>query len=109
MFEPSANEQFKPDKPYKGRAVLLSCEYLLTETAPQEFAETNAFRLLPEDNVATNPAVTFRAESFAPTEDFNPSDPPDVAQSGWQQPQQALAHEAKTGGRDCVSWRDRTR
>jgi len=74
-FEPSANEQFKPDKPYKGRVVLLNREYVLTETAPQEFAEANGFRLLPEDNVATNPAITFRVESFAPTEDFNPAKP----------------------------------
>jgi hypothetical protein len=74
-FEPPANGQFKPDKPYKGRVVLLNRETVLTETSPQEFAETNGFRLLPEDNVATNRAITFRAESFAPTDDFNPAKP----------------------------------
>jgi hypothetical protein len=74
-FEPSANGQFKPDKPYKGRVVLLNRETVLTETTPQEFAEANGFRLLPDDNVATNPTIIFRVESFAPTEDFNPAKP----------------------------------
>jgi hypothetical protein len=74
-FELPANGQFKPDKPYKGRVVLLNRETVLTETAPQEFAETNGFRLLPDDNVATNPVITFRVESFMPTDDFNPAKP----------------------------------
>jgi hypothetical protein len=70
-FEPAANGQFKPDKPYKGRVVLLNRETVLTETAPQEFAEAHGFRLLPEDNVATNPLITFRVASFVPTQDFD--------------------------------------
>jgi hypothetical protein len=74
-FEPSPNGQFKPKKPFKSRVVLLNRETVLTETTPQEFAEANGFRLLPEDNVATNLAITFRVESFAPTEDFNPAKP----------------------------------
>jgi hypothetical protein len=78
-FEPPANGQFKPDKPYKGRVVLLNRETVLTETAPQEFAEAHGFRLLPEDNVATNPAIAFRVENFVPTDDFNPAKPPDPA------------------------------
>jgi len=74
-FEPPADGQFKPDKPYKGRVVLFDREFVLTETAPTEFAKENGFRLLPEDNVAINPAITFRVEIFAPTEDFNPAKP----------------------------------
>lgn len=74
-FDPSANEQFKPDKPYKGRVVLLNRETVLTEDTPQLFAEANGFRLLPEDNVATNPMITFRVKRFEPTEDFNPTKP----------------------------------
>ena len=31
--------------------------------------------MLPEDNVGTNPAVTFRVESFEPTKDFTPTKP----------------------------------
>ena len=68
-FEPPANGQFIPDKPYFNR------ETVLTETAPQEFAEAHGFRLLPEDNVATNPLITFRVASFVPTQDFNPAKP----------------------------------
>jgi hypothetical protein len=59
-----------------GRVVLLNRETVLTEATPQEFANANGFRLLPEDNVATNPAITFRVGSFAPTEDFNPPNAP---------------------------------
>jgi hypothetical protein len=47
----------------------------LTEIAPQEFAEAHGFYLLPEGHVATNPAITFRVVSFAPTEDFVPARP----------------------------------
>ena len=54
-FEPPANGQFRPDRPYKGRVVLLNRETVLTEETPKEFAEANEFRFLPEDNVATIP------------------------------------------------------
>jgi len=42
-------------EPYKDRVVLLNRETVLTEETPKNFAEANEFRLLPEDNVATNP------------------------------------------------------
>jgi len=74
-FEPPANGQFRSDKAYKGRVVLLNRETVLTETAPAEFAQANGFRLLPEDNLATNPAITFRVASFTPTSDFTPAKP----------------------------------
>ena len=74
-FEPPANGQFRPDKPYKGRVVLLSRETVLTEETPKDFAEANEFRFLPEDNVATNPLISFRVRSFAPTDGYNPGKP----------------------------------
>jgi hypothetical protein len=74
-FEPSPNGQFKRDKPYKGRVVLLNRETVLTEDAPRDFAEANGFRLLPEDNVATNSLISFRVRSFAPSDDYNPGKP----------------------------------
>jgi hypothetical protein len=74
-FEPPANGQFKSDKPWKGRVVLLNRESVLTEDTPHEFAEANEFRFLPEDNVATNPIIPFRVRRFKPTEDFNPGKP----------------------------------
>jgi hypothetical protein len=74
-FDPAANADFEPEKPFKARVVLLNRETVLTETTPQEFAEAHDFRLLSEDNVATNPAVTFRVESFEPTDSFKPAKP----------------------------------
>jgi hypothetical protein len=74
-FEPPANGQFRPDRPYKGRVVLLNRETVLTEETPREFAEANEFRFLPEDNVATNPLISFRVKSFAPTDGYNPAKP----------------------------------
>jgi len=74
-FEPPADGRFKPDKPYKSRIVLLNRETVLCEATPQEFADANGFRLLPDDNVATNPGIDFRVESFVPTKDFDPGKP----------------------------------
>ena len=74
-FDPAANTEFKPEKPFKARVVLLNRETVLTESPPQEFAEAHGFRLLSEDNVATNPAVTFRVESFESTDGFKPAKP----------------------------------
>ena len=74
-FEPPVNGQFRPDKPYKSRVVLLNRETVLTEDTPKDFAEANAFRFLPEDNVATNPLISFRVRSFAPTDAYNPGKP----------------------------------
>jgi hypothetical protein len=74
-FDPASNPEFKPEKPFKARVVLLNRDTVLTESAPQEFVETHGFRMLAEDNVATNPALTFRVETFEPTETFKPSKP----------------------------------
>jgi hypothetical protein len=41
----------------------------------EAFAEANKFRRLPDDNVATNPAVRFRVETFEPSEGFQPRKP----------------------------------
>lgn len=55
--------------------MLLNRDTALTEATPQEFAETHGFRLIAEDNVAANPAIAFRVETFTPTEDFKPAKP----------------------------------
>jgi hypothetical protein len=73
-FEPPANGQFKPDKPYKGRVVLLNRETVLTETAPQEFAETNGFRLLPRTTSPPIPRSRFGSRVLRrPTTSIRPS------------------------------------
>jgi hypothetical protein len=74
-FEPSANTDFQPEKPFKARVVLLDRDTVLTEATPQEFADAHGFRMLVEDTVATNPSVGFRVESFEPTEGFRPAKP----------------------------------
>jgi hypothetical protein len=74
-FDPSSNPDFKPANEFKARVVLLNRDTVLTETAPQEFASAQSFRLLTEDNVAANPAIAFKVESFEPTETFKPTKP----------------------------------
>lgn len=54
-YDPAANPQFKTEKPFKTRVVLINRDSVLTEDTPQMFADANGFRLLVEDNVATNP------------------------------------------------------
>jgi hypothetical protein len=72
-FDPAANPEFKPEKDFKSRLVLLNRDIVLSENSPQEFAEANGFHLLAEDNVAVNPSLAFRVETFAPTDDFKPA------------------------------------
>jgi hypothetical protein len=71
-FDPASNPEFKPDKPFKARLVLLNRDTVLAEAAPQEVAEAYGFRMLAEDDMAVNPSIAFRVESFTPTETFNP-------------------------------------
>ena len=71
-FDPAANPEFKPEKEFKARLVLLNREVVLTENSPQEFSEANGFHLLAQDNVAVNPSLAFRVEIFTPTESFKP-------------------------------------
>jgi hypothetical protein len=71
-FDPAANPEFKPEKDFKARLVLLDRDVVLSENSPQEFSEANGFHLLAEDNVAVHPSLAFRVETFAPTESFKP-------------------------------------
>lgn len=42
-FDPSSNPDFKPEKDFKARVVLLNRDTVLTETSPQEFAAAQGF------------------------------------------------------------------
>jgi hypothetical protein len=66
-FDPAANPEFKPEKDFKARLVLLNRDTLLLEMPPLEFAEAQGLRLLAADNVAVNLSVPFRVETFTPT------------------------------------------
>jgi hypothetical protein len=74
-FEPSEHTRIRTEKDFKARVVLIDRESALTEETTSAFAEAHAFRMLEEDAVATNPAVHFRVESFAPGEGFQPRKP----------------------------------
>jgi len=68
-FDPAAQTDFKTEKSYKGRVILLNRESLLTEASPQGFAAAHRFLMLPADDIAFNPAVSFKIERFVPTKD----------------------------------------
>ena len=71
-FDPTTNPDFKSDRPFKARLVLINRETVLAEFTPAEFAEAHRFGVLNEDDVAVNPTVAFRVETFTPTEAFRP-------------------------------------
>jgi hypothetical protein len=71
-FDPSSNPEFKPEKDFKGRVVLLNRDMVLTEQTPQEFASAHDLHLFVEDSVAVNRAIPYRIEVFEPTESFKP-------------------------------------
>jgi hypothetical protein len=74
-FDPSSNPEFKPEKDFKARVVLLDRDVVLTEQTPQEFAAEHELHLFTEDNVAVNRTIRFRIETFEPTESFSPLRP----------------------------------
>ncbi|WP_156944901.1 hypothetical protein [Bradyrhizobium sp. Ec3.3] len=74
-FDPSANPEFKPEKDFKARLVLLNRDVVLTEQTPQEFATEHELHLFAEDSVAVNREIAFRVETFEPTEKFNRAKP----------------------------------
>jgi hypothetical protein len=74
-FAPSSNPNFKPERDYKGRVVLLNRDPLLIEQAPASFAEEHQFELLADDQIALNRLVAFKVETFEPREGFTPTRP----------------------------------
>jgi hypothetical protein len=74
-FDPSSNPEFKPEKDFKGRVVLLNREILLTEQTPQDFATEHKLHLFAEDGVAVNRTLRFKVEIFEPSESFTPTTP----------------------------------
>ena len=74
-FDPTSNSEFKPEKDFKGRVVLLNREVVLTEQTAEEFAAEHELHLFSEDNVAVNRTIHFKIETFEPTETFKPVKP----------------------------------
>lgn len=75
LYDAAANPKFHTSREYKGRVVLINRDSILTEDTPQAFAATHGFRFLMTDQIATNPALLFRVETFAPTDGFASTKP----------------------------------
>jgi hypothetical protein len=75
LFDPAANPEFKPEKDFKARVILLDRDILLTEQTPLAFAEEHGLHFFVEDGVAVNKAIQFKIEMFEPTESFKPARP----------------------------------
>jgi hypothetical protein len=74
-YDPAANPRIQTSRDFLARVMLINRDSILIEESPEAFAKANEFRMLADDNVATNPAVHFQVETFEPSEGFNPSKP----------------------------------
>ena len=74
-FDPESQPDFKSDKPFRSRVVLLNRDTHLSEDAPETLATRLAFRFLAEDQTAFNPNIVYQVETFAPTDSFKPEKP----------------------------------
>lgn len=74
-FDPTARPDFKPDREFKGRIIMLNRDTVLTETMPVDFVTEHGFRLLDNDGTAINPRIYFRVEIFEPNASFTPTKP----------------------------------
>jgi len=74
-FDPAAQTRIQTGRPFQARVVLVDRDSVLTEEAPDAFAEKHGFRRLSEDSIVVNPGVRFSVEAFEPAEGFNPTKP----------------------------------
>jgi len=75
VFDQAAQERLETERIFKARLVLIDRESVLTEQTVAAIVEMFGFRPLAEDDVATNPAIRFRVETFEPAADFTPGRP----------------------------------
>jgi hypothetical protein len=74
-FDAAAQTRLFSDKPYQTRVVLIDRDSVLTEEPLATLAERHSFRMLPEDDIATNTAIHFSVEAFERAEGFTPNKP----------------------------------
>lgn len=74
-FDTSAQTKLFSEKPYQTRIVLIDRDSVLSEEPLATLADRHAFRMLPEDGIATNTAVHFSVEAFERAEGFTPQKP----------------------------------
>jgi hypothetical protein len=66
-FDPDAPSNIQTERVFKTRFVLVDWVSVLMEEELSDFAERHEFRMLNEDGIATNPAIYFSVEAFAPS------------------------------------------
>lgn len=64
-FEPRENADFRSTKDFRARVVLIDRGSLLTKQTQEAFAGAHGFHCLAANQVALNPAIRFRVESFS--------------------------------------------
>lgn len=74
-FEAREDSSLRSTKEFRARVVLVDRESLLIEQTQEAFAQASGFHWLTADQVALNPAIRFRVESFEPAEGFAPTKP----------------------------------
>lgn len=74
-FDPARKPEFKPEKDFEARIVLVNRDTVLTEMTPDEFVQEHSFLYLTEDGVAVSPRVFFWVEAFEPSDKFQPQKP----------------------------------
>ncbi|MEA2879473.1 MAG: hypothetical protein QOF14_4669 [Hyphomicrobiales bacterium] len=74
-FDPSTQTRMQSERPFQTRIVMIDRDSILTKEALATFAERYSFRMLNEDDIATNPAVHFSVEAFEASEGFTPTKP----------------------------------
>jgi hypothetical protein len=74
-FDPATQTRLQSGRPFQARIVLIDRDSVLTEEAPDAFAERQGFRRLSEDGIVVNPMVHFSVEAFEAAEGFNPTKP----------------------------------
>lgn len=78
LFEPFVAPSDPPlatDKKFASRIVFLDRSSVLSEETPEALSDAYGFRMVVADRVDTNPTVSFKVETFEPTENFAPSRP----------------------------------
>jgi hypothetical protein len=74
-YDPAANPEFRTERTYRSRVILLNRESHLAEDTVESLTTRLALRFLAEDQTAFNPTVEYQVEYFSPSETFKPERP----------------------------------
>ena len=74
-YDPASNTRTRSVREFRARVLMVSRDSALIEDTPEAFAKMDKFWMTAGDQVATNPSVHFRVETFHPTDGFSPAKP----------------------------------